>query len=67
VFDFPEALRKKLLEFLPSDDRFVTPPTRRAAPEPETRKLLARMNSGAIVWTFIHEAPRLAHGLRGAR
>lgn len=63
VFDFPEAARKKLLEFLPCDDRFVTPPTRRAAQEPETRKLLAD-EFRRIVWTFIHWAPRLAHGLR---
>jgi superfamily II DNA or RNA helicase len=41
----------------------VTPPTRLAAPEPETRKLLAD-EFRRIVWTFIREAPRLAHGLR---
>jgi superfamily II DNA or RNA helicase len=63
VFDFPEAAKKKLLEFLPSDDRFVTPPARRAVQEPETRKLLAD-EFRRIVWTFIREAPRLAHGLR---
>jgi superfamily II DNA or RNA helicase len=63
VFDFPEAAKRKLLEFLPSDDRFVTPPTRRASQEPETRRLLAD-EFRRIVWTFIHEAPRLAHGLR---
>jgi superfamily II DNA or RNA helicase len=63
VFDFPEAAKRKLLEFLPSDDRFVTPPTRRAAQEPETRKLLAD-EFRHIVWTFIHEAPQLGHGLR---
>jgi superfamily II DNA or RNA helicase len=63
VFDFPEAARRKLLEFLPSDDRFVTPPTRRASQDPETRNLLAD-EFRRIVWTFIREAPRLAHGLR---
>lgn len=63
VFDFPEAAKKKLLEFLPSDDRFVTPPARRATSEPESRKLLAD-EVRRTVWTFIHEAPRLAHGLR---
>ena len=63
VFDFPEAARRKLLEFLPSDDRFVTPPTRRAAQEPETRRLLPE-EFRRIVWTFIREAPRLAQGLR---
>jgi SNF2 family DNA or RNA helicase len=63
VFDFPEAAKKKLLEFLPKDDRFVTPPARRTAEEPETRKLLAD-EFRRVVWSFIQEAPRLAHGLR---
>lgn len=63
VFDFPEAAKKKLLEFLPRDDRFVTPPTRRAAPEPEPRKLLPN-EFRSIVWSFIQAAPRLSHGLR---
>jgi len=63
VFDFPEAAKKRLLEFLPSDDHFVTPPARRAVQEPETHKLLAD-EFRRVVWTFIREAPRLAHGLR---
>ncbi len=63
VFDFPDAVRKKLLEFLPSDDRFVTPPRGKAHEEPETHKLLPD-EFRRIVWTFIHEAPRLAGGLR---
>jgi SNF2 family DNA or RNA helicase len=63
VFDFPEAAKKRLLEFLPSDDRFVTPPARRAVQEPETHKLLTD-EFRRVVWTFIREAPRLAHGLR---
>src|SRR5258708_6379517 len=62
VFDFPEAVKKKLLEFLPSDDRFVTPP-RAPIQEPETRKLLAD-EFRRIVWTFIREAPRLTYGLQ---
>jgi SNF2 family DNA or RNA helicase len=63
VFEFPEAAKKKLLQFLPSDDRFVTPPARRAAPEPETHKLLAD-EFRRVVWRLVHEAPRLDHGLR---
>ena len=63
VFDFPEAAKRKLLEFLPSDDRFVMPASHRAIQEPETHKLLAD-EFRRIVWTFIREAPRLAHGLR---
>jgi superfamily II DNA or RNA helicase len=63
VFDFPEAARKRLLEFLPSDDRSPTPFARRAIQEPESRKLLAS-EFRRMVWTFIREAPRLARGLR---
>ena len=63
VLDFPEAARKKLLEFLPIDDRSPSPLARRAVQQPETRKLLAS-EFRRIVWTFIREAPRLARGLR---
>ena len=63
VFDFPDAAKRKLLEFLPSNDRFVSPPTHKAAPEPETRKLLPD-EFRRMIWTFIREAPRLARGLR---
>jgi SNF2 family DNA or RNA helicase len=63
VFDFPEAAKRKLLEFLPSDDRFVSPPVRRAAEEQESRRLLPD-EFRRIVWTFIREASRLANGLR---
>lgn len=63
VFDFPEAAKRKLLEFLPNDDRFVTPPNRRLAQEAEPHKLLAD-EFRRIVWTFIQEAPRLTNGLR---
>ncbi len=63
VFDFPEAARNRLLEFLPSEDRFVTPPTRSAQSQLESRKLLPS-EIRRIVWTFIGEASRLAHGLR---
>ncbi len=65
VFDFPEALKKKLLEFLPSDDRFVTPTSRLPASEPETGGPRLLPNEyRRIVWTFIREAPGLSNGLR---
>lgn len=65
VFDFPEAAKRKLLEFLPSDDRFVTPPSRSSAAEPEVggQKLLPT-EYRRIVWTFIREAARLPNGMR---
>jgi SNF2 family DNA or RNA helicase len=63
VFDFPEAAKRKLLEFLPKDDRFVTPPPRMAEPEPPARPLLPD-EFRRIVWTFIQEAARLENGIR---
>jgi len=65
VFDFPEAARKKLLEYLPRHDRPVTPPL---SPKPETASATAfRLTSDEFrrcLWTFIHAAPALPHGLR---
>jgi SNF2 family DNA or RNA helicase len=63
IFEFPEAAKKKLLEFLPSDDRFVAPPSQRAVQRTEPRKLLAD-EFRRVVWTFVQEAPRLDHGIR---
>jgi ERCC4-related helicase len=63
VFEFPEAAKRKLLEFLPSDDRFVTPPRKRAEQEPQARKLLPD-EFRHVVWGFLREAPRFANGLR---
>ena len=63
VYEFPDAVKRKLLAFLPDNANFVTPPSRKAVEEPVTHKLLAD-ELRRIVWTFIHESPRLAHGLR---
>ena len=37
VLDFPEAAKTQLLEFLPTDDRFVTPPRRTEGQRSEAR------------------------------
>ena len=63
VYEFPDAVKQKLLAFLPDNANFVTPPSRKVVEEPETHKLLAD-EFRRIVWTFIRESPRLAHGLR---
>ncbi len=60
VFDFPEAVRKRLLEFLPEERR---PSSRGQIMEPEPHKLLPT-EFRRVVWTFIAQAPRLANGLR---
>jgi hypothetical protein len=63
VFESPDAAKKKLLDFLPHDDRLVTPPARRVTAEPEPRKLLAD-EFRRVVWTFVQEAASLDQGLR---
>jgi SNF2 family DNA or RNA helicase len=65
VFDFPNAAKEKLLEFLPASDRFLTPS---ASPEPEVPakqdfKLLPDERT-RIVWTFMANAARLSTGER---
>ncbi|GIU73084.1 MAG: hypothetical protein KatS3mg004_0171 [Bryobacteraceae bacterium] len=64
VFDFPEAARKKLLEYLPKDDRPVTPPLlRREEPAPPAYRLTDD-EFRRCVWTFVKAAPQLPHGVR---
>ncbi|MCB9933007.1 MAG: DEAD/DEAH box helicase family protein [Planctomycetes bacterium] len=36
VVDFPQALRERLLQFLPKNDSFLLPPPKKAEPAPET-------------------------------
>ena len=79
VFEFPEAAKTKLLQFLPSSDRFVTPPgLLPPAPEPTDQSPGSaevgpvehechRLTPGEvrrIVWAYIREAPRLKNGIR---
>jgi ERCC4-related helicase len=65
VFDFPEAARKKLLEFMPREDRPITPPISRAEPPhaaPGFR--LTNDELRRCVWAFLTTAPALPNGLR---
>ncbi|GIU78634.1 MAG: hypothetical protein KatS3mg005_1872 [Bryobacteraceae bacterium] len=65
VFDFPEAARKKLLEYLPRDDRAVTPPLAARREEPVSQPYrLTDDEFRRAVWTFVKVAPELPHGLR---
>ena len=66
VFDFPDAAKKKLLEYLPSNDRFVSPMPGGRRPGDdchEVRRLLADEYQ-RVVWTFLNQAGHLANGLR---
>ena len=63
VFEFPEAARRKLLEFLPKHDRTPSPLLKRSPFPAEDHKLLPD-EYRRTVWGFIREAPRLARGLR---
>lgn len=65
VLDFPDAVRKKLLEFLPKNDRFITPPAQFFHPEPPAPKFRLLPNEYCrILWTFVSEAAKLATGTR---
>jgi len=60
VLEFPDALREKLLEFLPADDKFVAPPKRDEGVEevvgPATEAELEERRRQ--VWSFIATAPK---------
>ena len=69
VYDFPEAALKRLLEFLPKDDRFITPPGEHKQPE----SMQSEQHDGfrllpedirRVVWTYIHNAARMWNGVR---
>ena len=66
VFDFPEAARNKLLEFLSTSDRFIAPPFRAGVTDPgaDSNHRLLPNEYQRIVWTYIREASRLSNGLR---
>lgn len=68
VYEFPEAARQKLLEFLPKEDRESTSPfLKRSAPPPEDHNLLPD-EYRRTVWTFNRRSgaalKRLSNGLR---
>lgn len=72
VFEFPEAAKSRLLEFLPTDDRFVAPPARLpggGCPEdtPATQGSVYRLlpdELRRVVWTYVRHAARMANGVR---
>ena len=65
VFDFPEAAKRKLLEYLPKEDRPVTPPIApRQHEEPCQPYRLTDDEFRRCVWTFVKLAPELPHGIR---
>ncbi|MBV8817597.1 MAG: DEAD/DEAH box helicase family protein, partial [Acidobacteriaceae bacterium] len=65
VFDFPEAARQKLLEYLPKDDRAFTPLVgRHFEPEPAPAFRLTNDEFRRCVWTFLRLAPQLPNGIR---
>ncbi len=79
TLDFPEAEKQRLLEFLPTDDRFIVPPTsdllghideqgETNTPvdmfvEPE-RPRMTPEEVRDLVWSFIARAPQMQNGLR---
>jgi ERCC4-related helicase len=66
VFEFPDAAKQKLLEFLPQDDRFITPPHGRLRPvEPQPEKFhLLPGEYLQLIWSFLTRCPALANGVR---
>lgn len=68
VLDFPDALREKLLEFLPADDTFVKPPkgtTHKKDGEEITEEPAPKMlpeERRRLVWSFIKHAPKRPDG-----
>ena len=70
VLDFPEAAKAQLLEFLPTDDRFVSSPRQpkvKIVPEPPPVTTLHRLlpdEARRVVWTYIRNAARAWNGSR---
>jgi len=72
VFDFPEALKEKLLEFLPIDDTFVKPPKAKDkkttneengdAPADDAPPPMPIDERRRLIWSFIKHAPKRPDG-----
>jgi len=65
VYDFPEALKDKLLEFLPTDDTFVKPPVGKGNADgliDEPAPKLTPNERRRLVWGFIKNAPKRPDG-----
>jgi len=63
VYEFPDALKERLLEFLPSKDQFVTPPRPYLPPQPPGFEL-TKDERRRIVWSFVAHSAKLATGER---
>lgn len=73
VFDFPDAAKSRLLEFLPTDDRFITPPglmvrdeinpSSCTAAEVAPHRLMPD-EMRRIVWGYIKHAAKMKNGIR---
>ena len=75
VVEFPQALKERLLEFLPADDKFIKPPrsqaeTEEEEPPVETPGPAVAPTAGTVsaddrqrqVWSFIKNAPKRPDG-----
>ncbi len=65
IFTFPEAAKQKLLEFMPSSDKFITPQKKIVTSEEDHQsyKLLDEEIRRAV-WTYIHFAPQMRNGIQ---
>ena len=66
VYDFPEAALRRLLEFLPKNDHFISPPKQPEPVEPEQPEgfRLLPEEIRRVVWTYIRNAARMWNGVR---
>jgi ERCC4-related helicase len=67
VVDFPDAVKSKMLEWLPKDDRFVMAPLKTdetPTVEPEQPLPMLPDEKRSAVWTFIRNAARMPNGRR---
>ncbi|HLH03941.1 MAG TPA: helicase-related protein [Bryobacteraceae bacterium] len=64
VLEFPDALRRKLLEFLPKNEAHTSPVVWDVERTPEPKFKLLPDEYRRIVWTFVSQAARLSTGIR---
>jgi hypothetical protein len=60
----PEAVKLRLLEFLPKSDARISTTPQPGELEPDSKYHLTPDETRTVVWTYIHEAARLANGMR---
>lgn len=63
VYDFPQAVKDKLLAFLPTESNKLTTPRFIPDPEPPPFALTASEKT-RIVWAFLRHAAKLTSGIR---